>query len=275
MRIPRSGTLTFQQASVVAVVTALLLPALSACSDGASPAVHVTGAKSEPPAVAAAPKMVTAAATDARGSASAHVTTPDVGEPSYAQAAHVHGEAVLLVVTEAGQVQVRLESPAESVIGFEHPPGTTQEWQQAATAIAALSAHNVLVAGDPDGLCKRMEMTWSTPLFSASALANPPAKSNPTRREIGHAEETHHHDGDVSANEVAQDAAVPAKVEGHSGIEATWRFSCGGTPEWLEQRLLSTFPDLERLEVQLASAAAQRAWVIEERIPGRFLLGQH
>ena len=181
-------------------------------------------------------------------------TTPNQDEPSYSQAVHVHGEAVLLVVTEAGQVQVRLESPAESVIGFEHPPRTTQEWQRAATAIAALSAHNVLVAGDPDGPCKRMEMTWSTPLFSASALANPPAKSNPTGREIGHAEETHHHDGDVSANEVAQDAAVPAKVEGHSGIEATWRFSCGGTPEWLEQRLLSTFPDLERLEVQLATA---------------------
>ena len=52
------------------------------------------------------------------------------------QQAHVHGAAKIGVVVQGDTVSITLESPLESLIGFEHRPKTPAQ-QAAATALQA------------------------------------------------------------------------------------------------------------------------------------------
>ena len=51
---------------------------------------------------------------------------------------HVHGLARLLLAYEEGTLELQLTSPAESLVGFEHPPGNAEEASAVAGAEAIL-----------------------------------------------------------------------------------------------------------------------------------------
>jgi len=190
----------------------------------------------------------------------------DTGTTTQVQAAHVHGEAVLQVVAEGGNIEVRLESPAESIIGFEHPPRDSADWQQAADAIATLSKSDVLVVNDSQSPCASIQMTWSTALFTAEELKKQPASSNEHEGEHhGHNDHADSHDQHSEPDEHEGDAD-------HSSIEASWVFRCKAQPSSLEHQLMVVFPGLKKLEVQLATQGAQTSWATEDRGPALFSL---
>ncbi|MDP2716326.1 DUF2796 domain-containing protein [Rheinheimera sp.] len=49
--------------------------------------------------------------------------------------AHVHGHAVLTLVLEGNEMQLAFQSAAQSIVGFEHKPGTTEQQQEVTAAI--------------------------------------------------------------------------------------------------------------------------------------------
>ncbi|PKM21155.1 MAG: DUF2796 domain-containing protein [Gammaproteobacteria bacterium HGW-Gammaproteobacteria-15] len=53
--------------------------------------------------------------------------------------AHVHGHAVLTLVLEGNEMQLAFQSAAQSIVGFEHKPSTTEQKQEVAAAIAVFN----------------------------------------------------------------------------------------------------------------------------------------
>ncbi|MGP9801912.1 ZrgA family zinc uptake protein [Rheinheimera sp. NSM] len=49
--------------------------------------------------------------------------------------AHVHGHAVLTLVLEGNEMQLAFQSAAQSIVGFEHKPRTTEQQQEVTAAI--------------------------------------------------------------------------------------------------------------------------------------------
>jgi len=202
-----------------------------------------------------------------------HAEPFDTGTRAQTQAPHVHGEATLQVVAEGGNIEVRLESPAESIIGFEHPPRDAQHWQQAADAIDALSKPDVLVVSDSQTACESQQLSWSTALFTAEELKQRP-KSSTEHEDEHHAHHDHEadsdshdqHDDDHDHDQDHEDDSD------HASIEASWVFRCNATPSSLEHRLMVVFPGLKKLDVQLATQSAQKSWVTEGRETERFSL---
>jgi hypothetical protein len=53
--------------------------------------------------------------------------------------AHVHGHAILTLVLEGNEMQLAFQSAAQSVVGFEHKPRTSEQQQEVAAAIAVFN----------------------------------------------------------------------------------------------------------------------------------------
>lgn len=53
--------------------------------------------------------------------------------------AHVHGQALLTLVLEGNEMLLAFQSAAQSIVGFEHKPATTEQQQEVAAAIAVFN----------------------------------------------------------------------------------------------------------------------------------------
>ena len=141
--------------------------------------------------------------------------------------AHVHGGVKLDVAVEGNQLSVQLESPLDSLVGFEHRPRTEAQRQAAATALRQLN----------DGAA----------LFKPDAAAGCAL----TRTQVN---------GDaLQPAAPAAAGAAPAQASGHADLDASYEFTCA-TPArlaGLEQALFSTFKRISRIEVQVAGAQGQ------------------
>lgn len=148
--------------------------------------------------------------------------------PAQAQAphkAHVHGVVKLDVAVEGNQLSVQLESPLDSLVGFEHRPRTEAQRQAAATALRQLNDGAALFKPDAAAGC-----TLTRTQVNGDALQPAPAAG-----------------------------AAPAQASGHADLDASYDFTCT-TPArlaGLEQALFSTFKRISRIEVQVAGAQGQ------------------
>jgi hypothetical protein len=81
--------------------------------------------------------------------------------------AHQHGVATLQVSLEGGRLQIALESPADSVVGFEHAPRTETQKASVARAEARLKQPAELFALPAAAECRpepaRVEMRLPAP----------------------------------------------------------------------------------------------------------------
>jgi hypothetical protein len=74
--------------------------------------------------------------------ASVAVATATRADEFTQHAAHEHGKATLDVAVDGGVVEIRLDSPAVNVLGFEHAPRTPAEKQAVDAAAALLGARS-------------------------------------------------------------------------------------------------------------------------------------
>jgi hypothetical protein len=77
--------------------------------------------------------------------------------------AHVHGQALLTVVLEGNEMQLAFQSAAQSVVGFEHKPQTSEEKQEVAAAIAIFETAQWFNV-NTDANCERASADASTDL---------------------------------------------------------------------------------------------------------------
>ncbi|HEX5792370.1 MAG TPA: DUF2796 domain-containing protein, partial [Rheinheimera sp.] len=83
---------------------------------------------------------------------------------------HQHGHAVLTLVLEGNEMQLAFQSAAQSVVGFEHKPGTTEQHQEVAAAIAVFKqAH--WFSFNADANCELAQADASTDLAEPQAHA--------------------------------------------------------------------------------------------------------
>lgn len=149
------------------------------------------------------------------------------------QHAHVHGAAKLGIAVQDKTVSLQLESPLDSLIGFEHRPTTPA---QKATV---------------DALQTRMRSAKD--LFTFDAAANCTlAKAEPE-------------------SAVFEPAAAGAAADAHADLDVSFEYRCAN-PERLTRvdiGLLAAYPKLQRLEVEVATARGQ--FKRELRSPARMV----
>lgn len=141
--------------------------------------------------------------------------------PAAAQQAHVHGAARLGVAVQDKTVTLQLESPLDSLIGFEHRPITPAQ----KAAVDALQAR----------------MRSARDLFGFDSAAN---------CTLAKAE---------AESAIFQPAVAGAGAQTHADLDATFEFRCAN-PERLSQLdigLFAAYPKLQRLEVEIATAQGQ------------------
>jgi hypothetical protein len=154
-------------------------------------------------------------------------------------AAHVHGVASVNAALDGTSLTVELESPAESILGFEHAPKSQAEKDAVAAALTSLKSGEKLFNLPAAAGCVLKETDIDMPSGFADGKA-------------GHKDHAHKHDhaGDTG--------------EGHADIDGSWRFTCA-KPSAITSfglGLFSAFPRMEKVNVVWLAAGAQKAGVL-------------
>lgn len=143
---------------------------------------------------------------------------------AHAGKAHVHGNADMQIVVEGKVIEIALQSPLDSLVGFEHAPGNDKQRK----AIQA------------------MQEQFRSPaaLFVPTAEAKCTSENAEIVLPFGAASEHDKHDKQV-----------------HSELEATMRFQCENPSalKGMEVKLFDVFPMLHRVDVQTVSSSGQAA----------------
>lgn len=133
--------------------------------------------------------------------------------------AHVHGVAKLEVAVEGGRIDLRLESPLETLVGFERAPRTDQERAAVARMHQAMKQADKLFAPTAAAGCKLVSVEVEAPVLEGKAAGE-------------------HGDLDAAFRFTC---AQPGRLTG------------------MEVRLADHFPGMRRVDAQVVSAKGQSA----------------
>jgi putative ABC transport system ATP-binding protein len=146
--------------------------------------------------------------------------------------AHVHGVAKLEVAVDGGNLSLRLESPLEGLLGFEHAPRNDQERATVAEMRRKLADAGKLFAPTTAAQCTLKSVQVEVPMLDAKQ-----ATANAEHADL---------DADFLFN-----CAQPAKLTG------------------LDVRLFQAFPKMRRVEAQVVTVKGQKAMRLSSKM--RFL----
>lgn len=152
---------------------------------------------------------------------------------SLAAPAHTHGQAELRIAVDGNKLEIQLEAPLDSLVGFERAPRTDAERQAVRAAAAKLRGAGLFVP-TPAARCTPQ------PVKLASAALPP----------------------DLLGEK--QSAPPGGKPGDHADLEATYAFECANAAELkgLETTLLRTFPGIRKVGVEIAGARGQSKAVL-------------
>jgi hypothetical protein len=137
------------------------------------------------------------------------------------QHAHVHGVARLGVAVQGATVTLSLESPLDSLIGFEHAPRSAAERAAVATLQAAMQAPRELFRFNAEAACSLVKAEAESALFSAAPAAS-------------------------AASE-------------HADLDASFEYACGQPARLatLDVGLFKLYPRLHTVSVEVATGKGQ------------------
>lgn len=163
---------------------------------------------------------------------------------------HVHGTAVLQAAIDGPMLRLRLQSPLENLVGFEHAPRTEQEREAVREMAESLRAPDQHFSPTPAARCAPIASNLDSPLLEAAAASG---------KDVGKA---------APADSKPRSAhARDAHGQAHAELLAEYTFRCE-QPDKLqsvEVRLFDRFRRLQRLDVQLVSPRGQRAYRLTSR----------
>lgn len=139
------------------------------------------------------------------------------------EAAHVHGLMHLDIVVEGPLLTVQLESPLDSLLGFERRPRTPAERQAADALLKQMRDATTLFKPDAAAQCVLANVSVESAALQSKA-------SNEGRQESEHAD-----------------------------LDASYELNCAHPDRLtaIEVRLFDAFKRLQKIEVQLAGAKGQ------------------
>jgi hypothetical protein len=144
--------------------------------------------------------------------------------PTLAAEAHVHGRANLAVAIDGATLTLMLESPTDSLVGFEHAPRDARQRATVAKMKQDLEKPADLFKPTPAAGCKPTGVKLESALF-----------------EVGHDHQGH---TDLDGEFIFQ-CAQPERLRD------------------LEVRLFDRFPNLHRLHVEIAGPNGQKAMQLD------------
>jgi len=147
--------------------------------------------------------------------------------------AHVHGIATLQVAVEGTALTLRLVTPLENLVGFEHAPRTEQQKKALREAEESLRGATALFVPTAAARCAASSAKVDSPFAVKSDAKDRGEKAKPGK-EAG---------------------------EAHSGLTAEYIFRCE-QPERLqgvEVKLFDRFRGVRRLDVDLAGPRGQKS----------------
>ena len=176
--------------------------------------------------------------------------------------AHEHGHAVLKLVQDGTEVVVHLESPLDSIVGFEHEPENDEQR-------AALEAAMRLVQVSENVI--RLPATCTSsgePEVDIPYLADDHGDDHDAAAE--HSDTDH---DDHGSGEDGHDHDADEDTDVHADLEATFSYRCESGIEWLEVTAFATFGDLEEVELQAVGPNAAVAETLTAASPRAVLTG--
>lgn len=143
--------------------------------------------------------------------------------------AHQHGVMTLTVGIDGEQLSIGVESPLDSLLGFERAPRTDAERRAARDLLAQLRG-------------------------AAASLFKPDAAAQCTLQ-----------GAEVRAGVLEPAPAAASKTDEHADLDADYTFKCAqpGRLRTLEIGLFDAFKRLQRIEVQVAGPKGQRKATLE------------
>jgi hypothetical protein len=143
---------------------------------------------------------------------------------AHSEKAHVHGNANMQVVVEGNTVEIGLQSPLDSLVGFEHAPRNERQRKAMEAMEDKFRAPASLFVPTPAAQCTAQPVDLAMP-FKERA-----------------------------------DSKSQHKDE-HAELEATIRFQCANPAalKGMEVKLFESFPKLHRIDVQTVSGSGQAA----------------
>jgi hypothetical protein len=144
------------------------------------------------------------------------------------QRAHVHGLLKLDIAVDGPSITIAMESPLDSLIGFEHAPRTDDEKKAVEQLVAQLRAADQLFKVDPAGNCKLGPVALQSPALGL----------------------------DVAPGSVQASAQAAG---GHADLDATFSFNCASAPQarFIDVALFTLFKNVRQIDAQIAAPQGQ------------------
>ena len=203
---------------------------LTACGGADAPSSEPAETP-EPPAMedVAAPPTETTASQPAE---------PAGTEPVRQADAHTHGDASLAVVLDGSTLTLELDTPLYNLVGFEHAPETDEQRAAVEAAETLLRQPGTLFQVNSEAGCAPSSETLEVHL---DAEDHSDHDGHHDDEHDGHKDEHDHHD----------DHDDHEGEETHKDVVLEYSFSCSSPGELaqIETALMSSFPNMEELEV--------------------------
>ena len=177
--------------------------------------------------------------------------------------AHEHGASALDVAIEGGRVEMRLESPAMDVVGFEHEPSTDAQRAAIEEARATLAEPMALFAPPEAAGCEVAEASVKH-VFEGGHEEHGVEEA----AEHGHEEGEEHAEAEAEQGEEAEGAT-------HSEFQATYALDCEDPSALtaIDFPFFEVFPGAQEIDVQVVTERGQTGAEVERGSP-RLDLGE-
>ena len=155
---------------------------------------------------------------------------------------HEHGTAQFLMVMEGEKLQIQLEVPSESLVGFEHFPETEKDREVFASTMTNLSNPSNLLGIPEEAECLPVGINVFQTLFPGD---------DKHRDDHDRSKSDKDHDHEKSGTHKEQGEEV------HSEFHASYLWNCHHMDDLdsIQTRLIKVFPRIEELRVQ---------WIVED-----------
>ena len=173
---------------------------------------------------------------------------------------HEHGTANLMLVIEGDKLQIGIEVPSESLIGFEYFPKSQSDRKNFSEAINILSDPSKIFSTTDDAECLLTGLNVSQTLFSVKG-----EHGHEDHDEHGHEEKGFwdslfgHDDHDKHGHEDSE------KGEIHSEYRSKYSWNCLHTDDIdsIGTKLFSLFPRIEEIRVKWITSSGQGSLELE------------
>lgn len=204
----------------------------------------------------------------------ASLALPALAQGQRGLSAHEHGHGQLGIAIEGDAVVMELDVPGADIVGFEHPAESAEDRAAIEQAVTQLASPLALFVLPEAGNC-------SVTAANVTLLGDDHGEHGDHEHE-DHAEEHGDHDHEEHADADHDDHAHEGhedehaehdhdeeEVGGHTEFRAEYALTCGA-PEELTQidfAYFETFPNAQRLTVQLVSGVAAKAFEVGRDAP--------